>query len=484
MGDRQRPAGGANGEDGVPGGEGAAKKIARAGVAAGGGDVHVRSPPNAGSISLRRRLRGGIGPPLQPETIIMKEYLGPDIGGEALLQLPGIRPTALWREDGVTWIQGECWGCRIAQETGKPCESCTVHDVRPGRSFVDRPHRTPMRVRLRVARLTGCGGRQAVLPAALDPRFGTTVDATLGILLDAMDAPFAEVARRWGCDVGRVRRIWKAFAAAAVLPLTTLPERLGLDGVHMGKETYTMVTDLAFRRPAVVDLLPTHNEAALRETLATWPDRDKVTVIAIDPSNTLRALLREMFPNARIVADKRHVIKKAIDAADAVRIAVDTDEWARDGAEGNAYKLGKRLIETRRHDLTPKQRQRLDHGHPLLREAYWAKERFIAIYDTAHTRAEAAEAVAAWWDSLPTELLTPFRRLHKLASQTWRKEFLAHFGTRPRVTTAFVEAANRTLKQFARDARGRADHPRLRLQVLYRFNRLGADDVRAILATL
>jgi len=87
------------------------------------------------------------------------------------------------------------------------------------------------------------------------------------------------------------------------------PAILGLDEhrVHRGLPFATTFCDL--RNHRVFDIVPGRSEPELRNYLASLQGREKVRVVCIDLSSPYRALVRRWFPNARIVADRFHVIR-------------------------------------------------------------------------------------------------------------------------------------------------------------------------------
>jgi transposase len=50
-------------------------------------------------------------------------------------------------------------------------------------------------------------------------------------------------------------------------------------------------------------------EAALEEYLAKLPGKERVRIVCMDLASVYRAIVRKHFPNAKIVADRFHVIR-------------------------------------------------------------------------------------------------------------------------------------------------------------------------------
>jgi transposase len=59
----------------------------------------------------------------------------------------------------------------------------------------------------------------------------------------------------------------------------------------------------------IFDIVPGRSERELAAFLSRLRGREKVKVVCIDLSSSYRALVRRWFPNARIVADRFHVVR-------------------------------------------------------------------------------------------------------------------------------------------------------------------------------
>jgi transposase len=107
-----------------------------------------------------------------------------------------------------------------------------------------------------------------------------------------------------------VGRIYAEFTGRKARERESLqcPRILGIDEhrVHRGMPFATTFCDLKNRR--IFDIVPGRSEGELAAFLSGLRGREKVKVVRIDLSSSYRALVRRWFPNARIVADRFHVI--------------------------------------------------------------------------------------------------------------------------------------------------------------------------------
>ena len=59
----------------------------------------------------------------------------------------------------------------------------------------------------------------------------------------------------------------------------------------------------------VFDVVPGRSKTSFRSYLRRLPGRERVKVVVMDLSETYRRIVRKYFPNARIVADRFHVVR-------------------------------------------------------------------------------------------------------------------------------------------------------------------------------
>lgn len=84
---------------------------------------------------------------------------------------------------------------------------------------------------------------------------------------------------------------------------------LGIDEhFFSGKQGY-VTTFCNLRKHKIVDIVKGRSASELAHYLSQLPGRDKVKMICIDLSSTYRSVIKQYFPNAKIVADRFHVIR-------------------------------------------------------------------------------------------------------------------------------------------------------------------------------
>ena len=108
--------------------------------------------------------------------------------------------------------------------------------------------------------------------------------------------------------VGRIYEQFTRLKASERLSMNC-PQVLGIDehSLHRGYQMVTTLCDLKNRR--VFDLVEGRSGKDLVGYLSQLKGRKQVRLVCIDLSSPYRRLIRRFFPNARIVADRFHVIR-------------------------------------------------------------------------------------------------------------------------------------------------------------------------------
>ena len=88
-----------------------------------------------------------------------------------------------------------------------------------------------------------------------------------------------------------------------------LPKYLGLDEHTFSKKMGYITTMCDLKNRRIYDLIPGRSEKALSPKLGQLKGKEKVQMVCMDLCDTYRAIAKIHFPNARIVADRFHVIR-------------------------------------------------------------------------------------------------------------------------------------------------------------------------------
>jgi len=215
-----------------------------------------------------------------------------------------------------------------------------------------------------------------------------------------------------------------------------------------------MVVDIRNRR--LFEVVDGRTIQALEASLSHIDGRHNVRFVTLDMSDPYRSFAKRFFPNARLVADKFHVLRLLNPALTQRRIEVT----------GDRRSLAiRRLLLRNGHALDFWQRldvQRFLDQYPALREVYLAKEALHALYRTRGIQ-RAERAFERLLDRCASSSLSELKTLHRTLRR-WRHEVLAYFITG--ITNGITEGFNLKAKLVKRRAFGYRSFRNYRLRLL------------------
>jgi transposase len=268
------------------------------------------------------------------------------------------------------------------------------------------------------------------------------------ILEQGIEQTYSAVARHIDVDEKTIRNICDEHVQMAVRKnLEEAPIIFGMDELTIKGRKRTVFVDVANKR--LLDIIDSRAKGAVTRWMSWMPDRERVRVVTVDMWGAYREVAYGLLPNAVVVADKWHVVKKANEALDAVRSRF------RKGAKGKLRKnprRGRLIMHITPSKLSPMRRVMLDallDNNPLLKDGWQAKEGFYAIWQ-ATDRTEAERRFDEWEASIP-DSVPEFRALAKTVND-WHTEVFNYFDHR--FTNAYTEARNRIIKDLIRAGRG------------------------------
>jgi transposase len=195
--------------------------------------------------------------------------------------------------------------------------------------------------------------------------------------------------------------------------------------------------------------------------------RDRVEVVAIDPSAAFRKALREHLPHAAVSVDAFHLVKLANDAVTTVRQRVSRELKGRRGRKIDASWANRRLLLRAGDTLSQSALRRL--GDTLRRDdptneigAAWAVKEQLRRLLGSGSLAKAAARRQVLDEYVRAARMPETDRLAATLTAWWPQiEVLIVTG----VTNARTEAANTSIKQIKRTGRGfrNPDHYRARI---------------------
>lgn len=219
-------------------------------------------------------------------------------------------------------------------------------------------------------------------------------------------------------------------------------------------EFASLIADYKNRR--VMELVQGKTTAELQQALAHVPGRERVEHVVLDMCDSFKNFAQEFFPNAKIIADKFHVLRLLTPHLNRRRKAIAGDR--------RSAQIG-RLLLRNAHQLDYFTRRAIWDWlapHPELRALYLWKERLHGFYRIKGYR-RAASALTAMTDELAAAQQKELKTLRRTLMR-WRKEILAYFETG--LTNGRTEGYNNLAKLIQRRAFGYKSFENYRLRLL------------------
>ena len=120
-----------------------------------------------------------------------------------------------------------------------------------------------------------------------------------------------KLARSHGIGTATIERWYQRQISLRYSEIRTrnCPLVLGIDEHFFSRKAGFATTFVDLKNHRVFDVKLGRSEASLRSYLRSLKGRDRVRVVVMDLSDPYRAIARRYFPNARIVADRFHVVR-------------------------------------------------------------------------------------------------------------------------------------------------------------------------------
>jgi transposase len=237
------------------------------------------------------------------------------------------------------------------------------------------------------------------------------------------------------------------------------PTTLGIDEHFFTRrrgypEYVTVFTDLNKRK--LFEVGSTKVKKKLIEQIEHIPGRENVKIVCIDLSSGYRSLIKEFFPNARIVADKFHVVKLLMNELMKERKLIE-DHHKKVLSRKRILSNGQKLDYWVRSEMNQALKK-----YPNLDELYRAKESLHTLY-----RSKGFLRAYQSYRRLITSLENcnhPKLQILRRTLKKWRDEILNYFDFQ--VTNGLTEAMNGNAKALQRRARGYKQFKNYRLALL------------------
>lgn len=242
------------------------------------------------------------------------------------------------------------------------------------------------------------------------------------------------------------------------------PKVLGIDEHFFSQKQGFATTLCNLGTHRIFDVVPGRSMRELSGYFAHLKGRDNVKVVCMDLSNTYRQIIRHAFPNAKIVADRFHVIRLINQSALQTYHHID---------ETIKYQRGiLRLLRTQPQNLSDKglmRREAYLDAHPAIAHIDTFKQRLHQLLMLkARTAKQCKKLLPRFLAMVDALKASPFEALKKLGKTlyAWREEIVRMW--RFTKSNGITEGFHRKMKLIQRRAYGfrNFENYRIRVKVL------------------
>lgn len=272
---------------------------------------------------------------------------------------------------------------------------------------------------------------------------------------------FTSIARKVGVSVSSIIRWFDNIN----YPKAELPSCIAIDefkGNADGEKFQCNLSDPVKHK--IIDILPNRDSEDLCKHFLeyTYDERAKVKKVVMDLSTLFRSVAKQLFPEAKIIADKFHVIRVVINSLENVRKRIQKEfheekrKW---------FKRSRHLLLKPEYKLTDEDKielNRMLNSSPELEKAWILKERFYEIFRKV-TRTEAKKELRDWL-LLANQLSIPEFKHCITTFTNWSTEIANIVGEN--ISNGFIEGSNNKIKVLKRISFGFQNFRRSRNRIL------------------
>ena len=239
------------------------------------------------------------------------------------------------------------------------------------------------------------------------------------------------------------------------------PRVLGIDEHRFGRKLKYATTLCHLGKRRIFDVLPGKSKASLAEHLDQLSGKEKVRVICIDLCTHYKALCRHYFPNAKIVADRFHVIKLVNEAFLKTYHQLDPRSKHQRGVLN--------VLRTREDRLNERQKYKRDEyfkQFPQIEAVYLFKQGLHQLLMHKHRRAfECRALIPQLLDAIKQLKQSGFSHLRRLGKtlEAWQEEIVRMW--RFTKNNGITEGFHRKMKLIQRRAYGFRNFYNYRMRV-------------------
>jgi transposase len=276
-----------------------------------------------------------------------------------------------------------------------------------------------------------------------------------------------DIAQRLGVSASTIGR-W--LRLLNFKPPRQLPAVVAIDEFrgNAGGEKFQCILTAPTRK-AVIDILPSRKSHELIDYLKRFENRKAVQYVVKDMSLPYFEISRALFPHAKIVIDRFHVVRYCTWALENVRKRV---QKGLPTSERKYFKRSRKLLLSHMHKLSSQNKQAVERMLLVsrdLREAYLLKEVFYKFM-RAENAADAKKILSEFRLHAAIAEIPEFKACLTML-QNWEPYILNAFDCP--FSNGFTEGINNSIKVIKRIAYGFRSFENFRLKILHTCNSLG-----------
>lgn len=351
------------------------------------------------------------------------------------------------------------------------CENISesVHQEKPRcvRDLDMSEHRTYLHFPSRIFSCEHCKNTFAERLQSIDFRHRHTNRFREKVYRCSLDSTRKSVAMEMWLDPSTVKTIFLSLAEITLdKECQKNVRKLAMDEISLKKrhkQFALVISDL--ERHCVIDVLPSRDKESLEIWLSNLSksEREAIEIVSIDMWRPYFYAVKAKLPQAKLVADRFHVVKQLNENITKLRRTIQrkADEDVKEILKGSRW-----LLVKNRQNLSLKEEGHLQNVlaiSPEIREAYLLKEEFRNIFEKIKNIEQAKRFLEVW---ILKAQKTGSRYLAKFVKtlRNWWEEILMYF--EEGITNAFSEGINRAIRAIINRAYGYRNFDNFRLQVL------------------
>lgn len=213
---------------------------------------------------------------------------------------------------------------------------------------------------------------------------------------------------------------------------------------------------------SLLEVIDSHKQEKIIETLMKWSLEQRLSIeeVAIDMWGGFTKVIKEVFPNAKVVYDRFHIMKVVNTELNKIR------KQCKSATEALKIKNIKYLLMKNKNELKKEEESKLEqilNSSKKLREAYELKEEFRAIYEMKQSPESAKLQLEKWMKDASS--------LYNDSIQTIKNhlEGICNYFSN-RTTNGKMEGMNNKIKLIKRQAYGFTNFEHLSMRLFAAFS--------------